>query len=123
MQFQILDKNQMPLTLSQLDKDAANLWNVVFDEVYYATPRDNELSLSWFDVIGDKIAGFGVTTWSDVIKSVWQIAKIELAQEDIKAILDNKNPKEKYAQWAVLKPYMELINLWHNKGYVPKGTM
>ena len=115
--FQILDKNNNPIPLSELDKQAAEFWNVKLDPKWYASPT--EMGSNWYDSIGWNIANQGHYTsgWKNIKISLittamesaaYQILMKSKEDESIKSIMD----------WY--KPYYDLIDYWESLGYQPK---
>ena len=97
--FQILDKENNPISIKELDRQAADFWNKKVDSKYYANPskiekfsnpdnltgeellrakmkfKSNQIiseSLNWFDVIGWTIAHKGdyTTGWHNVVNDL-----------------------------------------------------
>lgn len=90
--FQILDKEGVALTISQLDEEAAKFWGKEVHSKNYANPfpevipKDDSIkshieaemhnahnnSLNWFDIIGWNVANQGnyTTGWNNVIDTM-----------------------------------------------------
>lgn len=114
MSFQIL-KNNEPLPINQLDKEAAEFWNKKPHNKQYAHPYDYPtngsfkermncswmLSNNWFDFIGYNIHYSQATTWDEVRESISNIFDGDINN-------------------LVVKPHMELITHWEELEYVPK---
>lgn len=111
MSFQIINtKNNKPIFLNDLDKEAAELWGKEVHIKQYAHPYFSEdgnekfwwLSNNWFDVIGWAIHSSRATSWK----------KVEACL--IYDVFDGDSENE------VVKPHLELIKHWKEKGYLPK---
>lgn len=108
--FNIIDENNIPLTITQLDIEAAIFWGKPVDKIRYADPTPNfknnydlqgqdlkramnkynlYRSLSWFDTIG----------WLASEGYSWKEMKEDLAYND---------------------EYVNLITYWENKKYKPE---
>lgn len=129
MNFQILDANKNPISLIQLNQEAAEIWNLEPHSKYYVKPSNNHLN--WFEIIG-----LAITTktnyysgWKDVVNNLWEnqsegtniqggFNKETNTLDDISIVpmpLERFNEIVKY-----LKPFIDLINHWNKKGYQPK---
>lgn len=108
MQFQILNKN-IPLTMEELDKEAAAFFGVeVTDE--YAGPSEYPYVVNWFEMIGPSISRLpeGEHEWRYVIGNMCAIA----------ATL--KDSKESFLDSLVIyEPFIDLCFHWQSKGYIP----
>lgn len=115
--FQILDKDNNPIPINELDKQAAEFWNVTFDAKWYASPT--EMGTNWYDSIGFNIAYPGKFTGG------WDGVKIELITTNLQFAALNLIHKKPTATTIVsiidhYKPYFDLIDHWANQGYQPK---
>lgn len=151
--FQILDKDNNPISINELDKEAALFWRKQVNEESYATPYhktkfENVNNLegddlkramclhsfeyefknsNWYDVIGWNIAYMsnyssgwhGVATTildnsfkGGFIKSFDKNSSIELkdSEDILKSVQDVIH---------LYKPFIDLINHWKEKGYIP----
>lgn len=98
-QFQIR-LNNVAISINDLDKIAAEVFNVPFSEHEYAKPVGG---LDWYNVIGWQIASKPVTTWEEV----------SLALNDY--LSDCVDDKVR----VVFAPYFSLIDKFEELGYVP----
>lgn len=98
--FQILNKDNQPLTMNELDKSAAEFWGVEVDEKWYANPYKRQVPPeglegselfkfemeeemrcasmpNWYDKIGWNIANQGrattVDSWNNVVATLTSI--------------------------------------------------
>lgn len=141
--FQILDKENDPISLTQLDKEAAEFWNKTVDPKWYANPSPEGTDVfkqcsNWFDVIGYTIANKGNYTsgWHNVVndliaealgqkfidfenKDTVKVAEFEKSGETTIS-LPNSVETSIYFCLEYYKPYIQLINHWMSKGYQPK---
>lgn len=108
MQFQILN-NGKPLTMGELDKSAADFWNVEASD-HYVAPKGHHWTENWYQFIGATIAQMpkGTHEWSDIIGRLCGIAAI--GETSFPAVLDSIKCYE---------PYIELCLHWKSLGYVP----
>lgn len=132
-QFEIHDKDGNAIILNELDRQACDLWGTQIDNSrkgQWASPydavKDKYLSgeytygerkmkgevafwasrQNWFDRIGWQIAS-GKTTWEEL-------------REDILSIyLEHCIPIEEIQQDIRIWGFVQLIELWKSKGYVP----
>lgn len=95
-QFQIR-LNNVAISINDLDKIAAEVFNVPFSEHEYAKPVGG---LDWYNVIGWQIASKPVTTWEEV----------SLALNDY--LFNGVDDKAS-------APYFSLIYKFEELGYVP----
>lgn len=105
--FQILNSNNIPISLGELDKEAAEFWNIDISD-RYVTP--NQRTDSWFQSIGAVISQMseGKHEWFDVIGKLCGIAAI--GETSFLAILD---------AITYYEPYIDLCLYWNSKGYTP----
>ena len=154
--FKILDKNGKALTMSKLDKEAAEFWNKKVHPKHYANPFpdkaadegaslaekiriENENALNnasnWFDVIGWNIANQGnyTTGWQNVAHTM--LAEnlgeclVRFNKDEPIKLAEFVGDKELHLEdsWEIklfnalnyYKPFVDLINHWSAKGYVP----
>lgn len=108
MQFQILNSNNQPLTLAELNKSAADFWGVEISDDY-AAPK--ETGISWYHTIGRTIAHCiptGKCDWSVVIGDLCtQIAAGDFSYDEFINLIEFN------------KPYIELCLYWKKQGYTP----
>ncbi len=158
MSFQILNANNEPISMKELDKEACEFWGKTSDPKYYANPsepkREGEseidylrrsMTSNWFDIIGYCIHTQGNYTsgWRNIVhtmisdilgssliggKDDESIPVVKLREcievkpngEQVKAWhLEDKVEEAIYGTLEFYKPYIELINHWQSKGYVP----
>ena len=141
--FKILDKNGKALTMGELDKEAAEFWGKEVHPKHYANPfPDKKISKdtpynvhNWFDVIGLNIAcqddytsgwqnvvhTMVVQSLGDCLVSLRRDKPIELAEfvGDTEIHLGNSWEEELYSTLNYYKPFVDLINHWMAKGYIP----
>lgn len=127
--FQVLDEKGNPVTLESLDKDACDLWDCPYHSKYYASP---DLAYeNWFDCIGWAIANpknnTEVKDWLDVISKLLNIFDAENlivinTEENILVLrpTSEEEPRRVNGVIKYLSPYIDLINVWKYKGYIPK---
>jgi len=114
--FQIIDKDNNPIPINELDKQAAAFWDEELHPKQYASPKGKG---NWFDTLGWHIAQqhsshfYGRNTWNAVKLSMF----IGLSYD----IVEQTNPAAyTQAQINYLKPYYDLIDHWASLGYQPK---
>lgn len=131
--FQIHDKDGKAININTLDQEACDLWDTQVDNKpkgSYASPYDKpevkekymrgdhkfngiggEVAFwaqreNWFDTIGWKIAQ-GKTSWKGLRDEFLEIyRKYNIPEEDLK-------------KDARIWGFVELIDLWESKGYIP----
>ena len=108
MKFAIYNKEGKPITMGELDVEAAEFWKVEFSAKKYASPEN--CYYSWFDNIGTAIADLnqGKHEWSEVIGYFASVAAIE--EHSFQEFIDALKP---------FKPFIELCIYWESKGYTP----
>lgn len=108
MKFAIYNKEGKPITMGELDVEAAEFWKVEFSAKKYASPEN--CYYSWFDNIGTAIADLnqGKHKWSEVIGYFASIAAI--GEHSFQEFIDALKP---------FKPFIELCIYWESKGYTP----
>jgi hypothetical protein len=101
-----MDSNNNPISLNELDNQAASFWNVPVDSKTYAKPFPHEegRSLSWFNSIGHHIAYAEVKGNQN-----WDNVALEMLDDD--ETLESHNSYTAY--------YINLINYWKSLGYTP----
>lgn len=108
MKFAIYNKEGKPITMGELDVEAAEFWKVEFSAKEYASPKEH--LCNWFDTVGAAIANLsqGKHKWSEVIGHLAGVAAIgeHSFQEFINAL-------------EYFKPFIELCMYWESKGYTP----
>ena len=118
--FQIIGKENQPLTLQALDSQASGFWKSNSDPKWYASPNTESLG-NWFDTIGWSISkqrdylNWGLNTWNTIksdMLSIHAYAWVVLTPEEAGIKACNTMRK--------LKPYFELIDYWESLGYQPK---
>ena len=147
--FKILNAEGKELTMGELDKEAAEFWDKEVDPEHYANPypkvkedsfsaiNTNALnnSLNWFDIIGWNIANQGnyTTGWQNVARtmvtetlgeclvSLHKDKPIKFAEfvGDNEIHLEESCEIKLYATFNYYQPFIDLINHWMAKGYVP----
>lgn len=154
--FQILDKDAKALTMTELDKEAAEFWGKEVHPKHYANPFPDKVAdegasfaermkiehenarnngLNWFDIIGWNIANQGnyTTGWRNVVHtmvvenlgeclvSLNKDEPIKLAEfvGDAEIHLGDSWEEELYSTLSYYKPFVDLINHWMAKGYIP----
>ena len=141
--FQILDKENNPISIKQLDKEAAEFWGKEVDPKWYANPSSKETHplkqhSNWYDTIGWTIAHKGNYTsgWHNVVndlisetlgqkfidfedKTTVKVAEFQKSGETTLS-LPEKVEIDIYFCLEYYKPYIQLINHWMGKGYTPK---
>lgn len=112
MAFQILDKNNNAITLGQLDKEAANFWDVEVNSKSYAKPKNfPAIGCDWYNWVGLSIAQLPANKyieWSDVVGKLCAIAAI--GEVNMEGLLDSIK---------AYKPFIDLCFYWQSKGYKP----
>lgn len=117
--FQIIGKNNQPLTLKALDAQASGFWNSDSDSKWYAAPK---CSIgSWYDIIGWSISkqtdylNWGLNTWNTIKSDILSIHVYSCI------ILSPEEAGVRMCQiMRTLKPYFDLIEHWKSLGYTPK---
>lgn len=109
MAFQILDKNNKPLSMVSIDKEAAAFWNVEIKDNFSA-PEGRDWTESWYNFIGNTISNLpdDKYEWSDIIGKLCGIAAIGETNYD--SIISCIN---------YYRPYIELCLHFKIQGYVP----
>lgn len=100
-QFQIR-LNNVAISINDLDKIAAEVFNVPFSEHKYAKPVGG---LDWYSVIGWQIASRPVTTWDEVRLALTDYLFYRILFDDKASV--------------VCAPYFALIDKFKELGYVP----
>ena len=109
MKFQILDTKGNPLSMEELDKEAAEFFGVQYNEKQYAKPSPR--STAWYNMIGYNIANYrynGNLVWSDLVGQILCIAAFATDSFD-----------ELHNCIIAYKPHIELCYHWKEKGYTP----
>ena len=145
--FKILDKNGKALTMGELDKEAAEFWGKEVHPKHYANPfpdkkvgegasyseavrieRENALNNAHIACQGDYTSGWQnvvhtmvVQSLGDCLVNLRRDKPIELAEfvGDTEIHLGNSWEEELYATLTYYKPFVDLINHWMAKGYIP----
>lgn len=159
MSFQILNKLGEPISIGELDKEAAAFWNKEVHSKQYADPSESKkegeseidflrrsMTSNWFDVIGYTIHNQGNYTsgWRNIVHTmisdslgtkfiggkddesipVMKMREcIEVKEDGSQAKtlhLEDEIEEGIYYTMKYYQPYIELINHWHSKGYIPK---
>jgi hypothetical protein len=128
MAFQILDKDNNPISIAQLDAEAAAFWGKEVHPRYYVSPPQKgesefiimtrELTSNWFDTIGYNIhyntstyhKNYQGMTWKMVKESMMLFITDVLSTEPNLLINNQKYWKDHFA----------LIDHWESKGYQPR---
>ena len=108
MKFAIYNKEGKPITMGELNIEAAEFWKVKFSAKEYASPEN--CYYSWFDNIGTAIADLnqGKHKWPEVIGYFAGVAAI--GENSFQEFIDALKP---------FKPFIELCMYWESKGYTP----
>lgn len=108
--FQILNNENIPMTMQQLDESAAEFWGVEISDSYVA-PKGYYWACSWFDYIGAAIAACDKDhlEWSDVIGHLCGVM----------AICESKTDSY-LRRLDALKPFLDLIFHWKELDYTPR---
>lgn len=120
MSFQIRQSldSPVPISISELDKEAAELWGKAVHPKDYAYP---DLKPEKFDSIKEELNFyFGITNWFDMIG--WHIHSGLNSWDAIRdKILEyfGNVPEEELKAYRPIWGYVELVNLWQSKGYIP----
>lgn len=147
--FKILNAEGQALTMSELDKEAAEFWGKEVDPKNYANPfpkkEENSFSAmqanalnnaqNWFDIIGRAIANQEnyTTGWQNVahtlvvrhlgecLVNLRRDNPIKLAEfvGDGNIHLEESCEIKLFATLDYFKPFINLINHWMAKGYTP----
>jgi len=146
--FQILDKENNPVQLNELDKIAAEFWGKEVQKKSYASPykkRKDESNFefsfresagNWFDVLGWAIANQGNYTsgWTNVIMYLTQDLHLKMFKDtkdgsvdlygfvtkDGQMHLEDEVEEQIYGFLYWVKPYIALANHFNSLGYSPK---
>jgi hypothetical protein len=127
--FQILDENNKPISIGNLDRQACELWNKEIHEKQYAYPQHKPESFptdeyksswdfyssltNWYDKIGWIIADKECEDWDKLIEIIMEpFLKIENITES--DILEIRN------EWVPIAGYIKLIEFWKSQNYKPK---
>ena len=123
--FQILDKNNLPVSITTLDKEVCELVGNEVDEKYYCRlgkrsdyPDTHKGKMSylsntsnWYDTIGRMIASEG-KSFQDILDYYADIMKEYIGKQD-----ENGN----IITLEYIYPYhTKVLNTWINKGYTTK---
>ena len=121
MSFKILNSENQPVPINELDREAAEFWGQPIKDREYATPKlEEEISFyfvpNWFDKIGHAIHRPEKYTkgWDDVKCTMMASALGGIA-------LKTPEQAKEYLGvcFDVLKPYFDLVDHWASKGYTP----
>ena len=76
MKFQILDAEGNPLSMEELDKEAAEFFGVPYNKERYISPPST--FVSWHDIVGYNIASSerGMLQWNDIIGRILNVCTI-----------------------------------------------
>lgn len=130
MSFQIVNSNNEPISIKQLDAEAAEFWLQPISDIYYAFPQHREegekewdfitRQHNWFSCIGHMIHNPEAENQSS---DKWDCVKIGLMTLHFKFValkpLPELTESLMYTQLHLL-PYFSLIDHWKAKGYQPK---
>ena len=109
MKFQISNTEGNPLSMGELDKEAAEFFGVSYDEKQYAKP--NPRVMDWYNLIGYTIAYSpykGRLSWDDVVGHILRTVAFATDSFD-----------ELHNCIIAYKPHIELCYHWKTKGYTP----
>lgn len=109
--FQILDRNNEPISINQLDQEAASFWKKEVDEKDFANPfklknRILQNAYNWHTVFVKNIPNITNSNWECVTSSI--IDEVEKGEE-LKPIMAE-----------IYQPFLDLIKHWEKKGYTLK---
>lgn len=125
MSFQILDKDNNPISINELDRQAAEFWNKEVKKECYAFPQIKPKKFesykeafsfwssvtNWYDNIGWYIHE-GYTNWKDLYNKLLEPYKEGLENGDYTI--------EEILNYPGIGGYLNLIKYWESKGYTPK---
>lgn len=125
MAFQILNENNKPVSIGELDKQACDFWGKKLHQKYYAYPQVKPESFpskdyksshefyfnltNWFDKVGFLISE-GAESWEKVLEKLMEPYKefpIDVQEE-----IEN--------DYLPVSGYVALCKHWQSKGYTPK---
>lgn len=125
MQFQILDNENNPVTLEEIDRIACNVWKKEYSSKMYATPSKGRQN--WYDCIGFAIAtqtnwfSHGVNTWATVLHEIFMSVSISSIKEDKNGELKiEQNNEDWKSSYNYTEPYKNLINEFIKRGFKPQ---
>lgn len=112
MSFQILDSQKQPIIINELDKEAAEFWQIPVDPRMYAK--------DWFDIIGYRIHNPIDPRYT----SGWNNVKHNMLLVSVGGLYEHIGNPEAMTKamegiHKFLKPYFDLIDHWAAKGYTP----
>lgn len=115
--FQILDSNNVPIPINDLDEQVAAFWNVPLHKKWYAAKSLHHQN--WFDSIGFAISQQGNFT------SGWNNVKITMLRDSLDfgvfdILMNKKSDVSIKAIVENYKDYFDLIDHWESIGYQPK---
>lgn len=125
MSFQIINQAGEPLTMHQLDEEAATFWGKPVEKKSYASPGAMSQKTNWFDAIGYNIHNPEVTGWGQD----WKAVKMSMTQVHFNFALSDYFSADHSTEalkkrldgaLAYNKDYFDLIDHWDAKGYKPK---
>lgn len=142
MGFQILNKNNDPIKMNDLDAEAAKLWGHEVDKSSYAVPKEQGdyadttkgrmaylRQSNWFDVVGHMIHSPTTKTpyykgWKEVKKNLLLMHMESSMLKEDGSVEDGMHIKDmfEYVAEDYLKPYLDLIDHWADKGYTPRRS-
>lgn len=122
--FQILDKNNNPIAINQLDEEICKLLNIDITPKKYAVFRSRD---EFSDDLRGQIEYDTQTNWYDSLG--WMIATgknfqdiIEEYNNVFKDFLNKKDENGNVLTLEVIIPgKMKVLNYWINSGYTPKS--
>lgn len=120
--FQVTNKEGIAITINQLDNEAATFWNKEVHLKAYACPTETIYSTNWYDCIGWAIANQNnyTTGWKNVLNYMINIQVegmfIDKSNDKVDTVFA---PERLRTTLEYLQPYVDLINHWHQKGYIP----
>lgn len=124
MGFAIHTKEDVAVSILDLDKEAQEFWGRVSTDRSYASPT-GDYGYDWFNIIGWSIhKQINYTTgWNNVVLSMYNI-HMEGMPLDLKGEgVTLKTPEQMLAHLtrinAFLLPMIQLVQHWEKKGYVP----
>lgn len=127
MSFEIHNPTGNKISLSELNKEAAELWQVEYSPDYYMHPGlKSHWTNSWYETIVWTINNPESTSsnwkgWDNIKASLWivQAAKLfTMLLEGTTTHTNSRLQKEIESIREFLEPYYKLIDHWESKGYV-----
>lgn len=139
MSFQILNASNEPISIGELDREAASFWGKEVHSKNYAYPQqdrpeyanikeemDDLMShTNWFDVIGHAIHApadaHSSSPWANVKHTIFEAWAGNSLSRDL--FNEEKFNATVEAIRILCKPMYALIDHWNAKGYKPKQVI